>query len=97
VPNEADWTVLFNFYQGASRAGRPLQDTVINGFKALMSGVFYSQSFLNFQDFATILWSSTPSGNDRALAHGMNTWNFSVSLYPALRSNGFGVRCLRDQ
>ena len=96
VPSELDWTVLFNFYQGASRAGRPLQDTVINGFKALMSGVFYSQSFLNYQDFATILWSSTPSGSDRALAHGMNTWNFSVSLYPALRSNGFGVRCVRE-
>ncbi len=96
VPTESDWTVLFNFYQGASRAGRPLQDTVINGFKALMSGVFYSQSFLNYQDFATILWSSTPSGSDRALAHGMNIWNYSVSLYPALRSNGFGVRCVRD-
>ncbi len=96
VPTEADWTVLFNFYQGASRAGRPLQDTVINGFKALMSGVFYSQSFMNYEDFATILWSSTPSGSDRALAHGMNTWNFSVSLYPALRSNGFGVRCVKD-
>ncbi len=96
VPTEADWTVLFNFYQGASRAGRPLQDTVINGFKALMSGVFYSQSFPNYEDFATILWSSTTYGSDRALAHGMNTWNFSVSLYPALRSNGFGVRCLKD-
>jgi uncharacterized protein (TIGR02145 family) len=116
VPTESDWTVLFNFYQGASRAGRPLQDTLINGFKALMSGVLYSQSFLNYQDFATILWSSTlsgsyhpdgvlpprrgpttPTGSNRALAHGMNTWNFSVSHYPALRSNGFGVRCLRDQ
>jgi uncharacterized protein (TIGR02145 family) len=96
VPDESDWTVLFNFYQGNSRAGRPLQDTVINGFKGLMSGVFYSQSFLNYKDFATLLWSSTPSGSDRALAHGMNTRNYSVSLYPALRSNGFGVRCVKD-
>ncbi len=95
VPTESDWNILFNFYQGASRAGWPLQDTVINGFKALMCGVFYSQTFLSYGDFATILWSSTPSGSDRALAHGMNTWNFSVSLYPALRLNGFGVRCFK--
>ena len=96
IPTESDWFTLFNFYQGNSRAGRPLQDTLINGFKALMAGVLYSQTFPNYTDFATLLWSSTPSGNDRSLAYGMNTWNYSVSLYPALRSNGFGVRCVRD-
>ncbi len=70
VPTESDWSVLFAFYQGASRAGRPLQDTLINGFKALMSGVFYAQSFMKYEDFAAFLWSSTLSGSyhpDRVL------------------------------
>jgi hypothetical protein len=38
----------------------------------------------------------TDPGSERALAIDLNTWNYSVSLYPALRSNGFGVRCVRD-
>ncbi len=96
VPTEADWTILMNYYLGNGRAGRPLQDTVINGFKALRSGVFYLNSSWSFLDFATMFWSSTLSGSDRALAHGMNLYNFSVSLYPASRGNAFGVRCLRD-
>ena len=115
VPTETDWTTLMTYYQGNSRAGRPLQDTIINGFKALRSGVFYLNSSWSFLDFATILWSSTlsgythpdgvpshrqglptPTGSNRALAHGLNLYNFSVSLYPASRGNAFGVRCLRD-
>jgi hypothetical protein len=80
-----------------------MQDTLISGFRAIMNGVAYSQNFFNYDGFATMLWSSTLSGSvtltgsERALAFGMNTWNYSVSLYPALRSNGFGGRCLRDQ
>ncbi len=96
VPTEADWTTLMNYYLGNGRAGRPLQDTVINGFKALRSGVFYLNSSWSFLDFATILWSSTSSGQTKAISHGMNLYNFSVSLYPASRANAFPVRCLRD-
>ena len=96
VPTETDWTTLMNFYQGNGSAGRPLQDSIINGFKALRSGVFYLNSSWSFLDFATILWSSTSSGQSKAISHGMNLYNFSVSLYPASRANAFGVRCLRD-
>ncbi len=115
VPTESEWTTLMNYYLGNGRAGRPLQDTVINGFKALRSGVFYLNSSWSFLDFATMFWSSTlsgythpdgvppprqglptPTGSNRALAHGMNLHNFSVSLYPASRGNAFGVRCLKD-
>ena len=35
VPTETDWTTLINYYQGNGSAGRPLQDTIISGFKAL--------------------------------------------------------------
>ena len=96
VPTESEWTTLMNYYLGNGRAGRPLQDTIINGFKALRSGVFYLNSSWSFLDFATILWSSTSSGQSKAISHGMNSSNFSVSLYPASRANAFGVRCLLD-
>jgi uncharacterized protein (TIGR02145 family) len=96
VPSETEWATMINYYQGNGRAGSPLQDTIINGFKALRSGVFYLNSSWSFLDFATILWSSTASGQSKAISHGMNLYNFSVSLYPAGRGNAFGVRCLRD-
>ncbi len=96
VPKEAEWSMLFNFYNGKGRVGKPLQDMLTGGFHALMSGVLYSQNFLKFGDFGTMFWSSTASGTDRAMAHGMNVWNYSVSDYAAGRGNAFGVRCLRD-
>lgn len=96
VPSESDWMILFNYYQGNSRAGKPLQDSVINGFRATHSGVFYLQHSMNYEGFATLLWSSASSGLSRALAHGMNDWNYSVSLYPALKANAFPARCLLD-
>ncbi|MEI6436551.1 MAG: FISUMP domain-containing protein, partial [Bacteroidota bacterium] len=96
VPTESEWSTLFDFYQGASKAGSPLQDSIINGFKALRSGVFYLNSSWSFLDFATIFWSSTSSGQIKAISHGMNLHNFSVSLYPASRGNAFAARCLLD-
>jgi len=94
VPDESEWLALFNFYQGNSRAGRPLQDTLINGFKALRTGVFYLNKSWSYPDFATLLWSSEADGVFRAFSHGMNEWNHSVSLYSSLRSNAFPVRCV---
>ncbi len=97
VPTETEWSMLFNFYNGKSRAGKPLQDTLVNGFQTLMSGVLYSQNFQKFGDFGTMFWSSNASGTERAMAHGMNVWNYSVSDYAAGRGNALAVRCLRDQ
>jgi len=97
VPTEAEWTTLSNFYNGNGQAGRPLQNTVTLGFDARLSGVFYLNSSWSFADFAVLFWTSTPWDASRAVSHGMNNYNFSVSLYPALRGNEFAVRCLKDQ
>jgi uncharacterized protein (TIGR02145 family) len=96
VPSESEWTTLFNIYQGTSRAGRPLQDSLINGFNAKTSGVYYLNSRWSFTNFATIFWSSTPWNATKVISHGMNGIDFSVSLYPSAKGNAIAVRCLRD-
>jgi uncharacterized protein (TIGR02145 family) len=96
IPTDNDWTVLCNFYNGYGFAGKPLQDTIIPGFRALPGGIFYLNSSWSFADFAVLFWTSSSWGSYKALSHGMNTINFSVSLYPSSRANAFPVRCLRD-
>jgi uncharacterized protein (TIGR02145 family) len=96
IPAQSEWNTLFTFYQQQALAGKPLQDTIIMGFRAKESGVIYSNFSWSFQGFATIFWTSTPSGTIKAMSHGMNLINFSVSDYPANRSNAFAVRCLHD-
>ncbi len=96
VPVEAEWIVLFDQYLGNSRAGKPLQDTLMAGFRAQGSGVFYLSSTWSFNGFATIFWSSTPWNAVKSISHGMNLSDFSVSLYLSSRANAFAVRCLRD-
>jgi uncharacterized protein (TIGR02145 family) len=96
VPTDTEWTILMNNYQGNALAGKPLQDSVFYGFSAVRSGVFYLNSSMSFEGFATLFWTSTPDGQFKSISHGVNSYNFSVSLYPSSRSNAFPVRCLRD-
>jgi len=96
VPSESDWNILFNYYDGQSRAGEALMDPFLNGFKADPDGVLYQNTIWSFADFAVLFWSSTPVDATRAWSHGMNGINFSVSSYPALKADAFPVRCLRD-
>ena len=96
VPTESEWTTLFNYYLGNSLAGKPLQDTIISGFKARTSGVFYLNSSWSFNGFATLFWSSTPWSAKKGISHGMNVYDHSVSMYPSSKANAFPIRCLYD-
>jgi len=96
IPEQAEWNTLFNALQGQSLAGKPIQDSIVNGFRATESGLIYSNSSWKFMGFATIFWSSTSSSAYKALSHGVNLINYSVSDYSANRSNAFAVRCLHD-
>ena len=97
LPSDAEWEALCDAYQGKSRAGKPLQDILTGSFMALPGGVSYYGGTWNYGGFATLFWTSDAYGPDRALAHGMNPYNFSVSLYPATRAGAFPVRCIYDQ
>ena len=96
IPSESDWNILFDYYDGQSRAGEALTDPFLNGFKADPDGVLYQNTIWSFTGFAVIFWSSTPVDTTRAWSHGMNGINFSVSSYPALKADAFPVRCVRD-
>jgi uncharacterized protein (TIGR02145 family) len=96
IPTQAEWNVLFAFYQQQSLAGKFLQDSIINGFNAKEGGVIYSNASWKFEGFASIFWTSTPYSSIKALSHGMNLINYSVSDYYANRSNAFAVRCVKN-
>jgi len=96
VPSEADWQMLFDHFQGNAFAGSPMLATGYSGFNAILSGVGLFNQNWYFTDFATMFWSSNAHGPNKAWAHGLNEYNFSVSYYPSYRSNAFSVRCVRD-
>jgi uncharacterized protein (TIGR02145 family) len=96
VPTENEWTTLFNFYISNGFAGAPLKYTGYSGFNAFLSGTRFNNVNWNFNNFAVMFWSSTTHGTDKAWAHGMNTFNPSVSYYPSSRTNAFNLRCIKD-
>jgi uncharacterized protein (TIGR02145 family) len=80
IPTESDWDSLFTYLQGKGNAGDSLKTTGTTGFNATLSGVRYFNQSWNFgNQNATFHWSSTPSSAIRAIAHGINIHNNSVS------------------
>jgi uncharacterized protein (TIGR02145 family) len=96
IPTETEWATLFNFYTSNGFAGNPLKFSGYSGFNAFLYGVRHENVNWDFITFSTMYWSSGSHGSNKAWAHGMNTYNPSVSYYPSLRSNAFSVRCLKD-
>jgi uncharacterized protein (TIGR02145 family) len=96
VPVEAEWTLLFNNFINNGFAGAPLKATGYSGFNALVAGVTFFNHGFSFNNFAGLYWSSDSHGPYKAWAHGMNSFNPSVSFYPSSRSNAFSVRCIKD-
>jgi uncharacterized protein (TIGR02145 family) len=96
VPVENEWNTLFNLYISNGFAGSPLKYSGYSGFNALVDGSRFKYKVWGMDNFATLIWSSTSYGTDKAWAHGMNSFNPSVSFYPASRSNAFSVRCIKN-
>ena len=104
VPSQPEWQDLINAVAsetpGEGIAGGFLKDTIPTfGFHALVAGIFYlnySWAFTSGSPSVTIFWTSATNGPSRAVARGMNTFNYSVSFYPSLKSNAFPVRCVKD-
>ena len=96
VPSESDWNTLFTNYTNNAFAGSPLKYSGYSGFNAELTGAGLFNKNWYFDGFATLFWTSTAHGPEKAWAHGLNEYNPSVSVYPAFRTNAFSVRCLQD-
>jgi len=105
IPTQQEWQSLINSLTGLTPgdgvAGGYLKDqNQANGFRALLKGIYYlnnTWAFISGNSLtATMFWTSTPSGSNRAIARGMNKYNNSVSLYPSSRANAFNIRCVKD-
>jgi uncharacterized protein (TIGR02145 family) len=105
VPSEAEWQSLINnvatwVTPADALAGSNLKDLLANpGFYALLDGIYYvnnTWSFTTGSLTATMYWTSTASGAERALARGVNVYDPSVSRYNGSRGNAFPVRCIKD-
>jgi uncharacterized protein (TIGR02145 family) len=96
IPTENDWMTLFTFYISNGFAGSPLKYTGYSGFNAFLTGVRFNNVQFDFSNFAVLFWSSASHGPRKAWAHGMNSFNPSVSYYPSHRNNAFPVRCIHD-
>jgi uncharacterized protein (TIGR02145 family) len=96
IPTNNDWNTLFLFYVSNGFAGNPLKYTGYSGFDAFLSGTRFNNVSWNFSNFAVMFWTSTMEGPQKAWAHGMNTFNPSVSDYPSSRTHAFNVRCIKD-
>ncbi len=105
IPTQLEWQGLIDAIAGMAYgdgiAGSYLKDpNQSNGFHALLDGIYYLNNTWAFtsgnQLNSTIFWTSTTSGTSRAIARGMNNYNYSVSFYPSSRANAFPVRCVKD-
>jgi uncharacterized protein (TIGR02145 family) len=95
IPTENEWNTLFSNYISSAFAANPLKYSGYSGFTALLSGENYLNKSWNFNGLATFFWSSTAFDSLKAWAHGMNDPDPSISAYPALKTDGFSVRCLK--
>jgi len=100
VPTSAEWNELLDIYMGPSLAAGWLKDsTLSNGFHAIPMGFIYLDQLWVFSGFpvsGSFFWTSTSSGQTKAMARGMNNINASVSQYIGSRANAFSVRCIKD-
>ena len=87
---------MFNYFVSNGFAGSPLKYDGYSGFNAFLTGTWHQNVNWDYEGFAVMFWSSTAHAGKKAWAHGMNTYNPSVSYYPSLRANAFSVRCLKD-
>jgi uncharacterized protein (TIGR02145 family) len=106
VPTEGEWQGMIDHFDPSigspsanGRVGTELKDLAMN-FKADTKGINYLNSpawdFISGTT-ATMFWTSTISGTQRAVARGLNNpYNASISIYPSSVSNSFPVRCVFD-
>ncbi|MEI7661699.1 MAG: FISUMP domain-containing protein, partial [Bacteroidota bacterium] len=100
IPSSSEWNDLLVYYNGDGLAGGALKDAQLaGGFHSFQVGFLYlnnTWAFTTGQDAGSMYWTSTSTGNEGAVARGMNLLTRSVSVYNSSRSNAFPARCMKD-
>lgn len=111
LPSDAEWTQLTDYLGGNSVAGGDLKESGIahwkapnngatnsSGFRALPGGYRYWSTGV-FSGLTTIayFWTSFQSGSVFAYGRHISYSTTLVSRIPYRLSDGFSVRCLKDQ
>ena len=96
IPDENEWSLLFNNFGGNAFAGDALRYNGPSGFNALLAGAYFGNRQFGFKNFSVFFWSSTSRGNYKAWSHAINSINHGISYYSSLRNNAFSVRCIKD-
>jgi uncharacterized protein (TIGR02145 family) len=111
LPNEAEWTILFNKFGGITVAGGKLKETGTShwdspntgatnesGFGALPGGVCYSSVSYMKMHAEGCFWSSTASteNNEYAFFFILNYDAGKIFTNVYYKYYGFSIRCIRD-
>ncbi len=109
VPTNAEWTVLTDYFGGASVAGGKLKEVGITSWNSPNTGTSNTSLFTglpggirdgsgNYTNIGTygIWWSSTESSTLSAWTRNLFNYNGDANSYYYSKRNGLSVRCLRD-
>ncbi len=107
IPSDAEWSVLTTFLGGDSVAGTKMKSatgwynngngTNISGFTGLPGGFRGNDSNFNNLTQLGFFWSSTQADASSAWNRKLNYDTAIVTKYNSFMTNGFSVRCIRNQ
>ncbi len=107
IPSDAEWTVLTTFLGGDSIAGTPMKSntgwynngngTNTSGFTGLPGG--YRGNDANFNNLTQLgfFWTSTQGDASDAWNRKLNYDTAVVTKYDSFKTDGFSIRCIRNQ
>ena len=107
IPSDAEWSVLTTYLGGDSVAGTKMKSatgwynngngTNISGFTGLPGGFRGNDSNFNNLTQLGFFWSSTQADASSAWNRKLNYDTAVVTKYNSFMTNGFSIRCVRNQ
>ncbi len=109
VPDNEDWTIMFDYLGGAAVAGNKLKESGVthwtspnssanneSGFTALPAG--YRNAIGAFNDVTrkSYWWSATENTSSEAYYNSLSYSYSNVDRGSSNKKNGFSIRCVKD-
>jgi len=107
IPSDAEWSVLTAFLGGDSVAGTKMKSTDgwynngngtnISGFNAFPGGNRGNNASFNNLTQLAYFWTSTQSDANESWNRKLGYDTAIVTKYNSFKTNGFSIRCIRNQ